>query len=164
MGNREEQKHGVEIRVLLSSLKGRKSPIVQEHSTIQDVIHAMIRFGHSRMVYVQNERGELIGTINLGVLAKHVFSPSHAPQIHARGLLSMITTETAKDMMQKKPVFAIPQEDVGTVLKRMVESNVKEIPILDEHRKILADVTLLDLLDFLLSTDKDAEKEERDGP
>jgi CBS domain-containing protein len=122
-------------------------------------IHAMIQFEHSRVVYVQNETGELIGTISLGALAKHVFSPSHVPRIHARLLLSMITTETAKDMMQKKPVFAITHEDVGTVLKRMVESKVKEIPILDEHRKIVGDVTMLDLLKFLLNTVGDAEKE-----
>ena len=162
MGNLEEQKRSMEIGGLLFSLKERRPPIVQEHSTIQDVIHAMIRFEHSRVVYVQNETGELIGTISLGALAKHVFSPSHVPQIHARALIGMITTETAKDLMQKKPVFARKDEDVGTVLKRMVESNVKEIPIVDVHRKIVADVTMLDLLKFLFNTHGDTDKEESD--
>lgn len=158
MGNLEEQKRSMEIGGLLSSLKGRTPPIVQEHSTIQDVIHAMIQFEHSRVVYVQNKTGELIGTISLGRLAKHVFSPSHVPQIHARSLIGLITTETAKDLMQKKPVSAISHEHVGTVLKRMVQSNVKDIPIVDEHRKIIADVTMLDLLKFLFNSDGDKEK------
>ncbi len=163
MGNIEEQKRGMEIGSLLSGMKERKPPIVLEQSTIQDVINAMIRFPHSRVVYVQKETGELVGTISLGVLAKHVFSRSHEPQIHARALISMITTETAKDLMQKKPVFGIVHEAVGTLLKRMVASNVKEIPILDEHHKIVADVTMLDLLKFLLNTSQGTDNEGNDG-
>ena len=164
MENFGEKKHGLEIGRLLSTIKWRKPPLVQEHSTIQKVIDAMIQFDHSRVVYVQDENGKLSGTISLGALAKHVFSRSHEPQIHARALISMMTAETAKDMMQKRPVFAMIHDDVGTVLRRMVESNVKEIPILDENQKIIADVTMIDLLKFLLRlAGNEDDKEEQDG-
>jgi CBS domain-containing protein len=159
MENIENQKRGMEIGYLLSTLKERKPPIVLEHSTIQDVIHAMIQFDHSRIVYVQDELGKLSGTISLGTLAKHVFSRSHEPRIHARLLLSMITAETAKDIMQKRPVSAFKNEEVGNVLKRMIESNVKEIPILDEDRRVIGDITMLDLLKFLLTTVGESEGE-----
>ena len=135
-------------------------PIVLEHSTIQEVIRAMIRFEHSRVLYVVNEAGQLTGTISMGKLARHVFSRSHEAQIHARFLITMITAETAKDMMQKKPVFAKKEEEVGEILKRMIESNVKEIAILDDERKVIGDVTMIDLLKFLLNGGEQPEGED----
>jgi len=158
-----EHKRGMEIGRVLDKLRDRTSPIVHEQATIQEVIHAIIEFEHSRVLYVQNEMDELTGTISLGLLAKHVFSPSHVPRIHARLLIGMITTETAKDLMQKRPIFAVAHEDIGTVLKRMIEANVKEIPIVDEHRKIIGDVTMLDLLKFLLNSVGETERENDDG-
>jgi CBS domain-containing protein len=160
MGNFEEQKRGMSIASLLSTLGPRMLPIVLEHSTIQEVIRSMIRFGHSRVLYVVNEAEQLTGTISLGNLARHVFSRSHEVQIHARVLISMITAETAKDMMQKKPVFAKKEEEVGEILKRMIESNVKEIAILDDERKVIGDVTMIDLLKFLLNGGEQSEGED----
>lgn len=162
MGNFGDQKHGLEIGRLLSSIKERKPPVINEYSTIQHVIDAMIQFDHSRVVYVQDEAGKLCGAISLGALAKHVFSRSHEPQIHARVLISMITAETAKDIMQKRPVFALKNEEVGSVLKRMIESNAKEIPILDEERRVIGDITMLDLLKFLLPTVGESEDMAKD--
>jgi CBS domain-containing protein len=72
----------------------------------------------------------------------------------------MITAETAKDMMQKKPVFAKKEEEVGEILKRMIESNVKEIAILDDERKVIGDVTMIDLLKFLLNGGEQSEGED----
>lgn len=151
MANLTDIKQRMPIHRLLSSLEQRKPPVVFEHSTIRDVIDAMIQFEHSRVVYVVNEAGALTGTISLGTLSRHVFSRSHETQIHARLLMNVITTSTAKDMMQKHPVFAMAEDEVGDVLKKMVDSSVKEIPILDGDRRVIGDVTLIDLLKFVLA-------------
>jgi len=66
-----------------------------------------------------------------------------------RSLMSMITTETAKDIMQKNPIFAREDEDVEVVIKKMIGKNVKEIAVLDEEKRVVADVTMIDLLKFL---------------
>jgi len=63
--------------------------------------------------------------------------------------MSMITTETAKDIMQKNPIFAREDEDVEVVIKKMIGKNVKEIAVLDEEKRVVADVTMIDLLKFL---------------
>lgn len=65
--------------------------------------------------------------------------------------MNVITPSTAKVMMQKHPVFAMAEDEVGDVLKKMVDSNVKEIPILDGDRRVIGDVTLIDLLKFVLA-------------
>jgi CBS-domain-containing membrane protein len=48
--------------------------------------------------------------------------------------------------MQREAMFAIHSEDVEAVLQRMIDHNVKEIPILDDEKKVVADLTIVDLL------------------
>jgi CBS domain-containing protein len=45
--------------------------------------------------------------------------------------MSMITAETAKDIMQKNPVFTTENELVETLLKKIIQRKVQEIPVLD---------------------------------
>ncbi len=149
MKDLSEEQRRAKIRTLLPCISKRALPIVREGISIQDVIKAMIEFEHSRILYVVNEQEQLTGVISLGILVRQVFAPSHEPQIHARSLVGMITAETAKDIMQTKPIFAHKEEEVGSVLKKMIESNVKEIPIVDEARKLLGNLTMIDLLKFL---------------
>jgi CBS domain-containing protein len=149
IGNPIKEKHHAKIGEVIAGLKGRDLPLVSQESSIEEVIDAMVRYQHTRLLYVVDEDGKLLGTISLGPLVRHVFRRSHEPQIHPRFLMSMITTETAKDIMQKNPIFAREDEDVEVVLKRMIGKNVKEIAVLDSEKKVVADVTMIDLLKFL---------------
>lgn len=140
------------VTELVAPLKKRRLPLVKEEENIEEVIDAMVTFGHSRLLYVVDENRKLTGAISLGLLTRHVFSPSHEPQIHARFLMDMITAETAKDIMQKNPVIASIEDNVVAVLERMIKANVKEIPILDEERRIVADLTIIDLLKVIINS------------
>lgn len=148
-GNPTEEKHHVRIGEVIAGLKDRGPPLVRQESSIEEVIDAMVRYQHARLLYVVDEDGKLLGTIALGPLVRHVFCRSHEPQIHPRFIMSMITTETAKDIMQKNPIFAREDENVEIVLKRMIAKNVKEIPVLDREKKVVGDLTMVDLLKFL---------------
>lgn len=139
------------VSELVPLLKERRLPLIPEKATIKEVVDAMTSFEHSRLVYVVDDEGRLTGTISLGLLARHVFSSSHEPQIHPRLLIDMITAETAKDIMQKNTVVATEEEEVGSVLRRMLGANVKEIPVLDREKRVSADITIVDLLRFLFN-------------
>ncbi len=134
---------------MLAGLQGGELLVVRQESTIEEVIDAMSGYQHTRLLYVVDDEGRLLGTIALGALVRHVFGRSHAPQIHPRFLVSLITTETAKDIMQKNPIFARENEDVETVLKRMIEKNVKEIAAPDRKKRIVDKVTMIDFLTVL---------------
>ena len=56
--------------------------------------------------------------------------------------------------MQRSPVFAIGEDDIDNVLSRMIRANVKEIPVLDEVQRVVADITIVDLLRLLFSANK----------
>ena len=139
------------VREVVAFLKERKLPLIQEKANIEEVIDTMIRFQHSRLLYVVDDDKKLTGTISLGLLARHVFSTSHEPQIHPRFLINMITAETAKDIMQKNLVVTTEEEKVEVVLRRMIRTNAKEIPVLDNEKRVIADLTMVDLLKFLLN-------------
>lgn len=136
----------MKIREITIQLGGRDIPTVLETSLIEDVIKTMSRFLHSHLVYVVNERDELTGTISLGSIIRQVLCHKYEPKVHPRMLLGMVTHETAKDIMLKKPVVALEEEEVELVIKRMIDANVKEIAVINDEGQIIADVTMIDLL------------------
>ena len=146
----ENVTESTKVAELVALLKKRKVPIIHENASIKEVVDVVIGFEHRRLFYVVDDEKKLAGLISLGILARHVFSPSHEPQIHARFLINMITAETAKDIMKRKTVVATENEQVGMVLKRMISTNVHEMPVVDDEKRVVADITLIDLLRFLV--------------
>ena len=139
----------MKIREITLNIKGRDIPTVLEDTFIEEVIEKMHCCSHSRLVYVINESDELTGTISLGTIIRQVLCHKYEPKVHPRTILAMVTHETAKDIMHKKPTVATEEEEVELVLKRMIDANVKEIAIISDDKKIIADVTILDLLKML---------------
>ncbi|MES9898448.1 MAG: CBS domain-containing protein [Sedimenticola sp.] len=139
----------MEIREIVEPVKEREVPTVSEAYSLEAVMNTMHSFQHSRLVYVVNEKKELIGTISLDMLVRQLLPHKFEPRIHPRRLLEMVTHETARDIMLKNPVTATEDEDVELVLQRMIDANVQEIAILDSERKVITDLTMLDLLNSL---------------
>ena len=142
------------VAELVAFLKGRRLPLIDQKANIEEIVTAMIHFEHSRLLYGVDHNEKLIGTISWGLLTRHVFSTSHDPQIHPRFIMSMITAETAKDIMQKNPLFITENELVETLLEKMIRSNVKEIPVIDREKRVIAYLTIVDLLRFLIKSSK----------
>ncbi len=154
MRNFKEKIGDAKISEVVALLKERELPLIHEKATIEEAVSAMSHFEHSRLLYVVNDEEKLVGTISLGLLVRHVFAPTREPKIHPRLLIGMITDETAKDIMQKNLVVTTEEEEILIVLKRMIRANVKEIPVLDNEKRVVADLTILDLLRFIANFTK----------
>ncbi|MEJ1353335.1 MAG: CBS domain-containing protein [Candidatus Sedimenticola sp. (ex Thyasira tokunagai)] len=139
----------MEIREIVELVKDREVPIVSETCPLEAMMNIMHGFQHSRLVYVVNKQKELIGTISLDMLVRHILPHKFEPRIHPRRLLEMVTHEIARDIMLKNPVTATEDEDVELVLQRMIDANVQEIAILSSGRKVIIDLTMVDLLKSL---------------
>jgi CBS domain-containing protein len=146
----EQLTENTKVAELVAVLKKRSVPIINENADIKEVVDIMISFEPRRLLYVVDDEKKLAGRISLGILARHVFSTSHEPQIHPRFLINMITAETAKDIMKRKTIVATENERVGMVLKRMIRAKVHEMPVVDDEKRVVADITLIDLLRFLV--------------
>ncbi|MFP4086258.1 MAG: CBS domain-containing protein [Desulfobacteraceae bacterium] len=108
----------VRVAEVISEIKDRELPLIHESANLEEIIRALIRFEHSRLLYVVDDQNRLTGTISLGLLVRHLFSTSYEPRVHSARILNIITAETAKDIMQTTPVAAHQQENVETVLKK----------------------------------------------
>ena len=134
------------IADLVERLKQRKIPVVSKRATVSEIIDAFAASDHSRILYVVDDEGRFRGVLSLGNMIRHVFFHYHDPSINSRSLVSMSVSETAGDFMQREAMFAIHSEDVEDVLQRMIDHNVKEIPILNDEKRVVADLTIVDLL------------------
>jgi len=153
MRNVKEEVGCMTVTGLLAILKKRKLPLIHENSDIKKVIDAMICHECNRILYVVDKNKKLNGVISLKILSRHVFSSSHEPQIHPGFLISMITAKKARDIMQKNTIVATEEEKIKTVLKRMIRTGVEDIPVLDKEKRIIADLTLADLLRFVVNSE-----------
>jgi CBS domain-containing protein len=60
----------------------------------------------------------------------------------------MITSETARDIMNRELIHALEDDSLDKVVERMIQAGVKEIAILDGEKKLVGDLTMLDLLKY----------------
>lgn len=137
------------IATLLESLPARKLPLVAATASIEEVVEAMLRFPHSRLLYVIDQEERLVGTISLGRLIRNVYYHNHTPQIHSRAIISMLTATSAKDIMQTSPITTTMTEEISRILRRMIELNIKEIAVVNNEKRVIGDLTIIDLLRFL---------------
>ena len=151
MAGAKDEKSLGKIADLLEQLKQRKVPVVPKRATVSEIIDAFAASDHSRILYVVDDEWRFIGVLSLGNMIRHVFFHYHDPSIDSRSIVSMVVSETASDFMQREPMFAIHSEDVEDVLQRMIDHNVKEIPILDDEKRVVADLTIVDLLKYYKS-------------
>lgn len=98
-----------------------------------------------RGIYVVDEAERLQGYLSLGVLIRHALAARHKPHFHVRSLLTMITAKKVADIMEKYVIYARPKDTLESVLEKMVLRNIKQVPVVNEERQIIANVGILDL-------------------
>jgi CBS domain-containing protein len=136
------------IGEIIELIGDREIPRVRAESDMDEVIDVMVRSCHTRVVYVLDDKDRLLGYIEIGNLLRHLFPHLYEGKIHSHGLLRRITVENAEHLMAKVKVTAGPDETVDEVLQRMAHTGRKEIPVLDEEGRIIADINAVDLLRF----------------
>ena len=149
----DQKSSKIRIGEVIKGLEPRDFPVVPENASIEDVMSAIVNCRHSRMLNVVNDRQQLVGTISLDTLIRHVFAQDREPTIHARSLIGVLSRETAGDIMLKQPLYATTEEEIGVVTRRMLKANVQDIPVVDSDKRVIADITIVDLLQHLLTLD-----------
>jgi CBS domain-containing protein len=93
-----------------------------------------------------DEQDHLLGNITLGRLVMYVFASSHGSSMNPRHVMGLITCTCAGDLMTEGTPSAGMDEEVEKVLERMVAGNVDEVPVTDDKGRVVADLTMVDLL------------------
>ena len=79
----DQKSSKIRIGEVIKGLEPRDFPVVPENASIEDVLFAIVNCRHSRMMNVVNDRQQLMGTISLDALIRHVFAQDREPTIHA---------------------------------------------------------------------------------
>jgi len=133
------------IRDFLELCKGQSLPLVRPEMEVEEIIQVMACHPKYRLIYVVDEKMHLLGAISLGRLVRHIQAPSREGGVLGRGIIDLATVEQARDLMEKHPLCAKVEEEVGQVVKEMIRHNIKEIPVVDEENRIIGAFTILDL-------------------
>ncbi len=136
----------MKIREILENIEDRELPLIKENETIKGVLRKMIHNPHARLIYVIDKKHVYKGVISLDILIKHLFPYCFEPPVIPRSLIPMITAKTARDIMNKGLVYATNEDTVDEVIDRMIRAGINEIAILDDEKRVIADLTMLDLL------------------
>ena len=101
------------IADLVKDLPKRDLPIVYHNAPLKDVVRAMVETVHSRLLYVVDDEGKLLGSISLGSLMRHVFVEFHEPRVHSRSMIDSLVNETAEHLMRPRPHCAAQDDAVA---------------------------------------------------
>ena len=155
------RKEGFNIKIadIIGDLLVNKAPIITEDASIALVLDEIIYQDSNRVVYVVNENNQLQGTITLNEVARHIFSLSHEHKIHSRRIMDMVTSEDVEHIMKKRPPYVRENENLGDVIGKMIKSDMKHLAIVDENKKIICDISMVDIIKRLVAQDKKQIKE-----
>ncbi|MBN2808392.1 MAG: CBS domain-containing protein [Deltaproteobacteria bacterium] len=124
----------------------RRLSTVAPGAAVPAIIKAFAGAEHARLVYVVSADQQLIGVISLGNLVQHLLFHHSGKAVDNLHLISMATSETALDFIDRPVITARLDETVEVVLERMLAADIKEIPVLNEAAQVVADLTLVDIM------------------
>jgi CBS domain-containing protein len=131
---------------LIASIGQRQLPQVSPGAKEAEIVAAFGRAEHARLVYVVDGQQQLVGVISLGNLTRHLLFHLSGAEMDNLHLLNMALAETAEDYIDRQLITANLSESIELVLKRMLKAAVKEVPVLDGQGRLVADLTLVDIL------------------
>ncbi len=140
----------VKLASVLNSLPNYEYVVVRQDMPIENLKKIVRKHPGIRSIYVTDNEGRVLGELSIGALIKNISAKRRCTsRINTRELLSCLTCRRASDIMDRRLVFASPDEDVESVLDRALRYNLKEMPVLDKSGKLLKNISVLDLLAVL---------------
>jgi len=150
------------VKDFLVSLPHRvELSVVNTESSLREVLHAMVKRHRGRIVYVTDSEGKVEGMISLDNLKDIVFryymkSRVSDALVITEHIVELFSSEKAEDVMDAGLSICHEHEWLHDVVTRMIERNVKDMPVVDREGRIIADLDILDLLELWLKKGEEA--------
>jgi CBS domain-containing protein len=119
-------------------------PCVDEKANVATVLSLLIHTDHV-WVMDSTEPAQLLGVITesdtIVLLSPPLTSLQTFDKPDSRSL-QFGESLLAEEIMSKKPVTASPDETIRDVLLKMKEQKIKQLPIVDENRRLISEISL----------------------
>jgi len=135
----------------LSALRDRfESVRVRPEDTLEQLVAAVLAHPGMHDVCVVDGAGGLLGVINRKVLFRTLFFHHAEPTLMTRQLIELVSPETAGHLMVTDPVVALESEALGDVIRRMVQCQLGELPVVDAQRRLLGSIAMEHIFELWL--------------
>ncbi len=121
---------------------------VQASSSIDEVYEALMSNKESRVVYVTDQEEKLVGQIDIGTIINLYGCKFSSGPIDMLTKFSKLLAHKASDLMST-PIYVRMENHISIAIKVMMESSIYEMPVINEERKVIGNVTCFELLQAL---------------
>lgn len=115
---------------------------VKEEHSLEQVVKTVLAHPEAHDVCVVDNEGYLLGVINIKKLFQTLFFHHADPNLMIRHLLALVSSETAGHLMVTDPQVALDTENLGSAIRKMVQHNLGELPVINENRRLLGSVSM----------------------
>jgi len=126
---------------------------VYENDSIHTVINKFIKNPVTRAVYVVDNNVTLKGIITIQDILKRIsvdfYSTSFIysePSFTGYNIMSSITNSTAADIMNTDTYSVKDNDSIEHTFSILFQNHAGEIPVVDEHNKLIGDLNVIELL------------------
>ncbi len=135
----------MKIKDVLDRIVNLPYIIVPLDYPIEKVVEKLLKNPQVREIYVVDEQNRLVGEISLGKIIRFLCTDRKNSLYCSRNLLASLTCEKVSDIMDEAIFYAKKSDDLDIIIDGMVSRNIKEIPVVDDSGRIIANVGVLDL-------------------
>ncbi|RKX69334.1 hypothetical protein DRP53_08510 [candidate division WOR-3 bacterium] len=135
-----------EVRGLINehpSLIGANAPAVQ-------AAEAILKNPRTRTVYIVDREKHLLGSINVRSLIRFFLPEMFEIDITGGEILKRIHVRTVRELISGEPAYVTEDDDLHTTLKVMIKNEMDELPVVDEEKRVIGEVNILEILSIWL--------------
>jgi CBS domain-containing protein len=123
---------------------------VQPNTVIIDLVKTFTENPASLVIFVVDKDDKLLGLISRKMIFQTVFSQHIKSDKPIRLLFKLLTAEVAGEIMITEIVTTTPEESIDDLIKKMVQHNFYQIPLVDSSGHLLGLVSAWRLLQIWL--------------
>ncbi len=135
----------LKIRDVIPELQDHPYLTVEADTPLTEVAELVRKHPEARSIFVRDKNGRIAGAISIGRLIRTLTATRSGGEFSTRRLMRCITCTNAGDIMTRELISATPDQHVDAVIDRMIQGNIKEIPVLDSTGSIIVNAGLIDL-------------------
>lgn len=133
------------IKEILHKIKQVPYLAVTGDCSLPEASEKAIQMPQVRGIYVLDDKQQLEGYLSLGLLISHIVYTRYRPNFHVRSLLTTITARNVADIMEREVFSARPEDELVSVLGKMLRRNMKQVPVVGNDARIITVASILEI-------------------
>lgn len=132
---------------------------IKDDQKISELFECFLKDERTRHVYVLNAEGVIVGSVRLNDLVELI-----APYIDFlrdemfNRFMSEFTQKKVSDIMLKDFLSLQESSSISEMVDIMVDNKVNELPVIDDHKRIIGEVNFLELIKYFSDNERHLEK------